>query len=120
MKLNQFAVYRVNKNTEGRELWHLSYQEAMSQKLSIQIEFYKQMNVGKLKDGETANDLWKRMKNRCEISDVLVINQGGEISCYYMNEDYPQRLVGFIRLNPSGTLITLDTENFRIDGKAGN
>lgn len=120
MKLNQFAVYRVNKNTEGRELWHLSYQEAMSRKLSIQIEFYKQMNVGKLKDGETANDLWKRMKDQCEVSDVLVINQGGEISCYYMNEDYPQRLVGFIRLNPSGTLITLDTENFWIDGKAGN
>lgn len=120
MKLNQFAVYRVNKNTKGRELWHLSYQEAMSRKLPIRIEFYKQMNVGKLKDGETANDLWKRMKNQCEISDVLVMKQGGEISCYYMNEDYPQRLVGFIRLNPSGTLITLDTENFRIDGKAGN
>ena len=120
MKLNQFSVYRVNKNTEGRELWHLSYQEAMSRKLPIRIEFYKQMNVDKLKDGETANDLWKRMKDQCEVSDVLVINQGGEISCYYMNEDYPQRLVRFIRLNPSGTLITLDTENFRIDGKAGN
>lgn len=120
MKLNQFAVYRVNKNSEGRKLWHLSYQEAVSRKLPIRIEFYKQMIVGKLKDREIANDLWKRMKEQCEISDVLVINQGGEISCYYMNEDYPQRLVGFIRLNPSGTLITLDTENFRIDGKAGN
>ena len=30
MKDNQFAVYRVNCNSEGRELWHLSYQEAVS------------------------------------------------------------------------------------------
>ena len=37
-----------------------------------------------------------------------------------VNEDYPQLLSGFIRLNPSGTLVTLDTENYRISGKPGN
>lgn len=26
MKLNQFAVYRVDQNTEGKVLWHLPYQ----------------------------------------------------------------------------------------------
>lgn len=51
---------------------------------------------------------------------MLVLNQNGEIHCYYVNEDYPQLLSGFIRLNPSGTLVTLDTENYRISGKPGN
>lgn len=120
MNINQFALYRVNQDTEGKVLWHLSYQEAMSRKLKIRIEFYKQMEVGKLKEDETISLLWKRMKEHCEVSDVLVLNQEGEISCYYLNEEYPQRLAGFIQMNGSGTLVTLDTENFQIEGKQGN
>ena len=120
MKDNQFAVYRVNRNSEGRELWHLSYQEAVSRKLPIRIEYYRQMDIRSLLPGETAIALWKRMKESCEVSDVLVLNQNGEVYCYYVNEDYLQLLSGFIRLNPSGTLVTLDTENYRISGKPGN
>ncbi len=120
MKDNQFAVYRVNCNSEGRELWHLSYQEAVGRNLPIRIEYYRQMDIRPLLPGETAIALWKRMKESCEVSDVLVLNQNGEVYCYYVNEDYLQLLSGFIRLNPSGTLVTLDTENYRISGKTGN
>ena len=120
MKNDQFAVYRVDRNSEGRDLWHLSYQEAVSRKLAIRIEYYRQMDIRPLLPGESAIALWKRMKESCEVSDVLVLNQNGEIHCYYVNEDYPQLLSGFIRLNPSGTLVTLDTENYRISGKPGN
>ena len=106
MKNDQFAVYRVNRNSEGRDLWHLSYQEAVSRKLAIRIEHYRQMDIRPLLPGENAIALWKRMKESCEVSDVIVLNQNGEIHCYYVNEDYPQLLSGFIRLNPSGTLVT--------------
>ena len=78
------------------------------------------MDIRPLLPGENAIALWKRMKESCEVSDVIVLNQNGEIHCYYVNEDYPQLLSGFIRLNPSGTLVTLDTENYRISGKPGN
>jgi len=78
------------------------------------------MDIRPLLPGETAIALWKRMKDSCEVSDVLVLNQNGEVYCYYVNEDYLQLLSGFIRLNPSGTLVTLDTENYRISGKTGN
>ena len=106
MKNDQFAVYRVDRNSEGRDLWHLSYQEAVSRKLAIRIEYYRQIDLRPLLPGESAIALWKRMKESCEVSDVLVLNQNGEIHCYYVNEDYPQLLSGFIRLNPSGTLVT--------------
>ncbi len=43
MKNDQFAVYRVDRNSEGRDLWHLSYQEAVSRKLAIRIEHYRQI-----------------------------------------------------------------------------
>ena len=31
MKLNQFAVYRVDQQTAGKALWHLPYQEARAE-----------------------------------------------------------------------------------------
>ena len=37
MTINQFALYRVNKMTAGRKLWHLSFNEAREKKLSIRI-----------------------------------------------------------------------------------
>ena len=41
MKLNQFAVYRVDQQTEGKVLWHLPYQEAIQQNVSIIVENYR-------------------------------------------------------------------------------
>ena len=46
MTINQFALYRVNKMTTGRKLWHLSYNEAREKKLSIRMEFYRQITIG--------------------------------------------------------------------------
>lgn len=67
MKNDQFAVYRVDRNSEGRDLWHLSYQEAVSRKLAIRIEYYRQIDLRPLLPGESAIALWKRMKESCEM-----------------------------------------------------
>lgn len=119
MKLNQYALYRVDQNKDGRELWHLSYQEARERKLPIRIESYRQMQIGELEKDEKIIHLYSRIKNQVEVSDVLVLNQNGEISCYYMSEEYPQRISGFIRLHSSGNVITVDTENYHIQGRMG-
>lgn len=120
MKLNQFAVYRVNQNTEGKVLWHLPYQEASRQTVPIRVEYYRKMSIQAMQEDEKVMDIWKRIKSECEISDVLVLNKNGEISCYYLDEAYPQYLAGFIRLNTSGAMVTIDTKNYQIDGKKGN
>lgn len=36
-----------------------------------------------------------------------------------MSEEYPQRISGFIRLHSSGNVISVDTENYHIQGKEG-
>ena len=36
---------------------------------------------------------------------------------YYVDENYPQYLSGFICINTSGALLTMETENYQIDGK---
>lgn len=120
MKLNQFAIYRVNQQTEGKALWHMPYQEAIRQKISVRVEYYRQMSIEKMQGDEKVTDIIKRMKKGLEVSDVLVINRDGEIRCYYIDENYPQYLAGFIRMNTSGTLITMDTDNYHIEGKNGN
>ena len=45
MKLNQFALYRVDQNTDGKVLWHLPYQEASRQNVPIRVEYYRKMAV---------------------------------------------------------------------------
>ena len=120
MKLNQFAVYRVDQQTAGKALWHLPYQEARQQNVLITVENYRLISIHEMQENEKVADIWKRMKQQCEVSDVLVLNQNGEISCYYVDENYPQYLAGFIRINTSGALITMETENYQIDGKKGN
>lgn len=118
--LNQFALYRVDQNTDGKVLWHLPYQEASRQNVPIRVEYYRKMSIQAMQENEKVTDVWKRIKEKCEVSDVLVLNQNGEISCYYLDEEYPQYIAGFIRLNTSGALVTIDTENYQIDGKKGN
>ena len=104
MKNDQFAVYRVDRHSEGRDLWHLSYQEAVSRKLAIRIEHYRQMDIRPLLPGESAIALWKRMKGFCEVSDVLVLNQNGEIYCYYVND--PERF-GIVDLGPNNEPLSI-------------
>ena len=102
MKLNQFAVYRVDQQTAGKALWHLPYQEARQQNVLITVENYRLVSIHEMQEEEKVADIWKRMKKQCEVSDVLVLNKNGEISCYYVDENYPQYLAGFIRINTSG------------------
>ena len=120
MTINQFALYRVNKMTAGRKLWHLSYNEAREKKLSIRMEFYRQIAIGEMQKEETANDVWKRIRNKAEVSDVLVLNHEGEISCFYLSDNHPRRISGFIRMGATGSVISMDTKDYKIDGYSGN
>ena len=60
MKLNQFAVYRVDQNTEGKVLWHLPYQEASRQNEPICVEYYRQMSIQSMQETEKVMDIWMK------------------------------------------------------------
>ena len=65
-------------------------------------------------------DIWERTADIRDVSDVIVVNRNGEVSCFYVDENTPRRIPGFIRINSSGALVTLDTKDYRIDGMEGN
>lgn len=116
---NQFAIYRVDMNKKGSTLKHLPYQEVRAKRLPIRIEDYKPIHMDKLEKSETSMDLWKRTKVYTEVSDVLVMNQDGLISCHYVDEECPYRITGFIQLHPAGAVISMDTREYEISGKPG-
>ena len=74
MKNDQFAVYRVNRNSEGRDLWHLSYQEEMCirdryEDLPIIPEEWK---LAVSKDKKEQFYILKKLLNRPDIELSLI------------------------------------------------
>ena len=117
---NQYAIYRVNPRTDGKNLWHKSFEQVRKERLPITVDLYRQIQIRVSKNDESVMDIWKKTRDVTEVSDVIVLNRSGEISCFYVNEDAPRRITGFIRLNPSGALITLDTRDYQIEGYEGS
>lgn len=117
---DQYAIYRANLLTEGKNLWQKSFEQVRKEHLPVGIDLYRQIHISFSEKDESVMEIWKKTRDITEVSDVLVLNRSGEISCYYVNEDAPRRITGFIRLNPSGTLVTLDTRDYKIEGYEGN
>ena len=117
---DQYAIYRANLLTEGKNLWQKSFEQVRKEHLPVRIDLYRQIHISFSEKDESVMEIWKKTRDITEVSDVLVLNRSGEISCYYVNEDAPRRITGFIRLNPSGTLVTLDTRDYKIEGYEGN
>lgn len=121
MKINQFAIYRANRDTAGgRKLWHHTYEYVREKRLRVQIEDYRQQTIADLQDNEAVNKVRIRFQGQIEISDVLVLNRYGEISCFYMDSERVVPLAGFIRLNPSGAVIRSDTVDYHFSDRDGN
>lgn len=120
MKLNQYAVYRVDQTSSGKDLWRLPYDMVQKKKLQIRIEFYRQQRIEKVSADDTAITIWNRRKDSFEVSDVLVLNKEGELTTYYISEDYLTPIEGFIRMNSSGALISMDTVDYHLENRKGS
>ena len=74
MKLNQYAVYRVDQTSSGKDLWRLPYDMVQKKKLQIRIEFYRQQRIEKVSADDTAITIWNRRKDSFEVSDSSEIH----------------------------------------------
>lgn len=92
-------------------LKQMPYQEVRAKKMPIRIEYYKQIHLDKMDKEETVMGIWKKTKVFTEVSDVFVMNKSRELSCYYIDEEHPYRITGFIQLNPTGSIIIMDTKD---------
>ena len=94
---DQYAIYRANLLTEGKNLWQKSFEQVRKEHLPVRIDLYRQIHISFSEKDESVIEIWKKTRDITEVSDVLVLNRSGEISCYYVNEDAPPDLSGLIR-----------------------
>ena len=120
MKFNQYAVYRVDQSSSGKALWHMSYAGVQKQKLPIRFEYYRQQCIEKISAEDTAMTIWNRRKDAFEVSDILVLNKEGELTTYYISEEYLTPIEGFIHVNSSGTLISMETVDYHLENQKGS
>ena len=110
--MSQFVVYRVKDQTKAP--WQLSYFEVLEQKIPIREQDYQQIYLKHAKEWKNAMEIWKHLQDTVKISDVLTINQNGEVSAYYMDADGPHKISGFFNLVSDGAVIAADTKDIRL------
>ena len=115
--MSQFAVYRIKDQTKAP--WQLSYYEVLEQKIPIREQDYQLIYLKHAKEWKNAMEIWKHLQDTVKISDVLTINQNGEVSAYYMDADGPHKISGFFNLVSDGAVIAADTKDYQIEGIRG-
>ncbi len=129
MEINQFALYQLKNIPENRMIRYRSYKTLQERHIPVRYANYEQVYLGRMKKGDTPDTIRKRLgehpprRSACHslsVSDVLVLNSGGEITAYYVEKEGFVVLAGFLRLGSSNALISYDTTDFHIEGKEGS
>jgi hypothetical protein len=128
MELNQFAVYQLKKTPETRPLQFCPYRALLEKGLSVQYKNYEQVYISRMQKDDTPEVIQSRINRKMPnnfkghsigTSDVIVLNRNGEVTAYYADKDSFVSIAGFLRHDSSGTVISIETEDFQIAGKEG-
>ena len=128
MTINQFAVYQVREESAYRPLRFRSYDELLQKGYRVDVNNYHQVYLSQLAPGDTAETICRRFADKLprtfkghtiSVSDVIVMNRTAELSSCFVEKGRLIALADFLRLNSSGTLVSMDTRDYRIEGKPG-
>ena len=128
MNVNQFAVYQVKEDAAYRHLRFRSYDELLQNGFRVDVANYQQVYLSQMAPSDTAETIAQRFRiklprtfkgHTISVSDVIVMNRAGEVSSFFVDKDKLIALADFLRLNSSGTLISMDTRDYQIEGKPG-
>lgn len=129
MSTSQFAVYQLKKKPELRNLLFRTYEELAKDQIPVQMENYEQVYLGTMKPGETPEQIKKDLEKKqphnykghaVSTSDVLILNDNGVTTTYYVNKDTFIEIPDFMKVTSSeGGGLTKDTVGYEIAGKDG-
>lgn len=129
MEINQFAIYQLKNIPENREIRFRPYEILQKNKIQVRYGNYEQKYLGRMLPTDTPESIRKRFDKQAprtftghsiSVSDVLVLNNTGEVTAYYVEKEGFTVIAGFIRTGSSGALISYDTTDFHIEGKEGS
>ena len=129
MSRSQFAVYQLKKKPELRNLLFRTYEELAQDQIPVQVANYEQVYLGTMKPGETPEQIKKELEKKqphnykghaVSTSDVLILNDNGVTTIYYVNKDTFIEIPDFMKVTSSeGGGLTKDTVGYEIEGKDG-
>lgn len=129
MDVNQFALYQLKNILENRQIRFRPYSALQEKGIQIQYKDYEQVYLAWMQPGDEPEHIRKRFNEKLprtfhghsiSVSDVLVLNKGGVVTSYYVEKDGFTVVAGFIRIDSSGALVSIDTSDFHIEGKEGS
>ena len=129
MSTSQFAVYQLKKKPELRNLLFRTYEELAQDQIPVQVANYEQVYLGTMKPGETPEQIKKDLEQKqphnykghaVSTSDVLILNDNGATTTYYVNKDTFIEIPDFMKVTSSESGgLTKDTVGYEIEGKDG-
>ncbi len=129
MDVNQFAVYQQKNIPENRQMRFRPYSVLQGKGIQIQCKDYEQVYLARMQPGDGPEQIRKRFDRKLprtfhghsiSVSDVLVLNNAGVVTSYYVEKEGFTVIAGFIRKSSSGALVSFDTAHFHIEGKKGS
>ena len=129
MDVNQFALYQLKNIPENRQIRFRPYSTLQEKGIQIQYKDYTQVYLARMQPGDEPEQIRRRFNEKLprtfhghsiSVSDVLVLNKGGVVTSYYVEKDGFTVIAGFIQKGSSGALVSIDTEDFHIEGKEGS
>lgn len=129
MSTSQFAVYQLKKKPELRNLLFRTYEELAQDQIPVQVANYEQVYLGTMKPGETPEQIKKDLEQKqphnykghaVSTSDVLILNDNGVTTTYYVNKDTFIEIPDFMKVTSSESVgLIKDTVGYEIEGKDG-
>ena len=129
MSRSQFAVYQLKKKPELRNLLFRTYEELAQDQIPVQVANYEQVYLGTMKPGETPEQIKKDLEKKqphnykghaVSTSDVLILNDNGVTTTYYVNKDTFIKIPDFMKVTSSESGgLTKDIVGYEIEGKDG-
>ena len=126
----QFAVYRLKKGLwENEALRYRSWNYLQKFHIQVQAVRYEQICVSPFAWDLDSSDLRRQLENglpadpsgeKLEVSDVLAVTKDGITTAYYVDPEKLIVLTGFFHTTASTVLLSIDTTDYQIEGRAGN
>ena len=126
----QFAVYRLKKGFwENEALRNRSWNYLQKFHIQVQSDRYEQICVSPFSWDLDPSNLRRQLENglpavpsgeKLEVSDVLAVTKDGITTAYYVDPEKLIVLTGFFHTTASTVLLSIDTTDYQIEGRAGN
>ena len=144
MAAGDYELYQLKPVSENQELRYRPLRYLREHALSVTIDNYVSMLRGDLQTGENVKMLLERLEKELSqqsqtgedpslndgmkdatslcinIGDVIAVTKDGLTAAYYVDPTKLILLPDFFHQPASGALITIDSDNFPIDGRKGS